>query len=209
MMPQQQSELYLGAERSWFVYLLALTDCSAFKVGFSCNPLQRIHSFSRRYFERFDLHGSSLLQLATNAEARALEAAIKTALTDFRTEPPSWVPREAGGHTEWFSAVHCEAAVEQFRAYLDSDPATRLIEAATFIRGELERLSPAFEQWAWAQVRHVCELSSFAYPDPAAAGALSSLRDWLDAYRFFELSLFSDDPAIREFVTQSARMRLS
>ena len=54
-----------GHSRSWFVYLLALTDCSGFKVGFSCNPLQRIHTFSRRYFERFDLHGSLLLELET------------------------------------------------------------------------------------------------------------------------------------------------
>ena len=42
------------SEPAWYVYLFALTDCSAFKVGFSCNPFQRIHTFSRRYYERFD-----------------------------------------------------------------------------------------------------------------------------------------------------------
>jgi len=47
-----------------------------------------------------------------------------------------------------------------------------------------------------------------AYPDPAAAGAVSSLRDWLDAYRFFDLSLFGDDPAVRKFVMESARVQV-
>lgn len=60
---------------SWFVYLLALADYSAFKVGFSCNPLQRIFSFSRRYFECFDLRQSRLLRLG-RPMARALSARI-------------------------------------------------------------------------------------------------------------------------------------
>ena len=51
------------SDSSWFVYLFALTDCSAFKVGFSCNPFQRIHTFSRRYYERFDVRQSLLLRL--------------------------------------------------------------------------------------------------------------------------------------------------
>ena len=42
-----------GESHRWCVYLLALTDCSAFKIGFSCNLLQRLYSFSHRYFERF------------------------------------------------------------------------------------------------------------------------------------------------------------
>src|SRR5688500_235229 len=73
-----------------FVYLFALADCSAFKVGFSNNPLQRIYTFSRRYFERFDLHQSQVLQLVTGDDARAAEAALKTELAEFRAESPSW-----------------------------------------------------------------------------------------------------------------------
>ena len=34
-----------------------------------------------------------------------------------------------------------------------------------------------------------------------------SLRDWLDAYRFFDVPLFSDDPDVRTFVTNTARLR--
>ena len=53
------------SDPAWFVYLFALTDCSAFKVGFSCNPFQRIHAFCRRYYERFDVRQSLLLRLGS------------------------------------------------------------------------------------------------------------------------------------------------
>ena len=76
---------------AWFVYLFALADCSAFKVGFSCNPLQRIHCFSRRYFERFDLGQSRLLRLDTEAQARAIEMDLKHALAEFRCGLPQFV----------------------------------------------------------------------------------------------------------------------
>ena len=62
--------------RPWFVYLFALSDCSAFKVGFSRSPLQRIYAFSRRYFESFDLSQSRLLPVGGCDEARFIEAAI-------------------------------------------------------------------------------------------------------------------------------------
>ena len=77
-----------GRTAAWFVYLIALTDCTAFKVGFSSNPLQRIHSFNRRYFERFDLRESRLLPLPDCDGARAVEAVIKTELADCRMDMP-------------------------------------------------------------------------------------------------------------------------
>ena len=105
-------------EPAWFVYLFALTDCSAFKVGFSCNPFQRIHTFSRRYYERFDVGQSLLLRLDTEADARAIEATLKRELAEFRAESPAWVPLEAGGQTEWFSAVQFGRAEQRLRSFL-------------------------------------------------------------------------------------------
>src|SRR4029450_12809518 len=103
---------------AWFVYLFALGDCSAFKVGFSCNPFQRIHTFSRRYYERFDVGQSLLLSVDTEAEARAIEAALKGELAEFRTDSPQWVSLDAGGHTEWFSALHFSSAEQRLRSFL-------------------------------------------------------------------------------------------
>jgi hypothetical protein len=50
-------------QSSWFVYLFPLLDYTAFKIGFSSNPLQRIYGFSHRYFERFDFDRALLLQM--------------------------------------------------------------------------------------------------------------------------------------------------
>ena len=77
------------SDPAWFVYLFALTDCSAFKVGFSCNPFQRIHAFCRRYYERFDRRGSRCCCASaakpTRARSRRL---LKSELAAFRTDSP-------------------------------------------------------------------------------------------------------------------------
>lgn len=195
------------SDSAWFVYLFALTDCTAFKVGFSCNPLQRIHTFSRRYYEHFDLAQSRLLRLDTEAAARAIEAALKTELAEFRADSPSWVPLEAGGHTEWFAALHFTRAEERLRTFLDDAGSSLVIDAAGYMRGELERFSSSFEPWAWSQAQQVCDASASAYTLRSALLLADSLRDWLDAYSFFNLPLFTDDPAVLSFVTNTARMR--
>jgi hypothetical protein len=193
-----------GASRSWFVYLFALTDCSGFKVGFSCNPLQRIHTFSRRYFERFDVYQSWLLELDAEADARAVEATLKTELAEFRSEAPVWVPMEAGGHTEWFSAVHFATAEERLRSFQRVLEIARLGSASDFFRSELGRVSASFESWAVSQAHFVGGRVSSVRELRGSIDAARSLRDWLDAYRYFDLPLFVDDPAVLQFVRAAA-----
>jgi len=194
-------------EPSWFVYLFALTDCSAFKVGFSCNPFQRIHTFSRRYYERFDVAQSMLLRLDSEPAARAIEATLKSELAAFRAESPAWVPLEAGGHTEWFSAVQFGSAEQRLRSLPIEHEDAQVIDAATYIRGELERSCGAFEPWAWSQAQQACDASASAYTVRSALAIADTLRDWLDAYRYFDVPLFRDDPAMLGFVTRTARLR--
>jgi hypothetical protein len=189
----------------WFVYLFALADCSAFKVGFSCNPLQRIHCFSRRYYERFDLDQSRLLRVETEAQARAIEAALKHELAEFRADSPVWVPPEAGGQTEWFAAVQLGCAEDRLRSFITGSIV--VVEAAGYFRAELERMSGSFEPLAMSQAQQVCEATASAYTLRFALPIADSLRDWLDAYRFFDVPLFSDDPDVRTFVTNTARLR--
>jgi len=190
---------------AWFVYLFALSDCSAFKVGFSCNPFQRIHTFSRRYYERFDVAQSLLLRLDAEAKARAIEATLKSELAVSRTDSPDWVPLDAGGHTEWFSAVQFGSADERLRSFLVEHEGSYVMDAGTYIRGELQRLSGSFEPWAWSQAQQACDASGSAYTLGSALAIAESLRDWLDAYRFFDVPLFTDDPAVLEFVGSIAR----
>ena len=61
-------------------------------------------------------------------------------------------------------------------------------------------MSGSFEPWAWSQAQQVCDASASAYTLSSALAIADSLRDWLDAYRFFDVPLFSDDPAVLEFV---------
>jgi hypothetical protein len=192
---------------AWFVYLFALADCSAFKVGFSCNPFQRIHTFSRRYYERFDVAQSLLLRLDTEADARAIEATLKSELAAFRADSPGWVPLEAGGHTEWFSAVQLGTAEQRLRSFVVEHEGAYVVDASAHIRDELERMSGSFEPWAWSQAQQACDAAASAYTLGSALAIADSLRDWLDAYRFFDVPLFRDDAAVFDFVTTTARRR--
>jgi hypothetical protein len=200
-MPGQSSIIEPDASEQgscWFVYLLPLADCSAFKVGFSCNPIQRIYTFAHRYFERFDLHQAQLLRVRSDDEARAIEAALKSTFAQWRAECPSWVAQDAGGHTEWFSAVYFADARERLRQFRSEHAGAQLLTAHQFIHEELRRLTGTFESWAWSQAHQVSSA-----PPPAAAESSRVLRDWLDAYRVLEIPLFVDDPAVRTFVERS------
>ena len=193
-------------DSAWFVYLFALTDCSAFKVGFSCNPFQRIHTYSRRYYERFDVGQSLLLCLDTQRDARNIEATLKSELAPWRADSPQWVPLEAGGQTEWFSAVEYGRAHERLRSFLVEHEGASVIDARTYLRGELARQCGSFEPWAWAQAQQVCDASGSPYTASSARILADSLRDWLDAYRYFDVPLFTDDPAVLGFITNTARL---
>ena len=194
-----------GHSSSWFVYLFASSDCAMFKVGFSCSPLQRIYTFSHRYYERFDLGESMLLPLPACDDARAVEAALKTDLAAARGEAPSWVPAEAGGHTEWFSAVEFTRAEQRLISFLSVYEVVQLARADDYLRAELARMALSFETWAMSQARQVHDLWPSPHARHLAIHAARSLRDWLDAYLHFDLPLFADDAAALEFVTSSAR----
>jgi len=194
-----------AGQACWFVYLLPILDCSAFKVGFSSNPLRRIYSFSHRYFDRFDFDQAVLLKMDACSGVRSVEAALKEAFTEFRTEAPCWVPAEAGGHTEWFSSDSFTQAAEQLRSFATIDERARVIKVSDFIGSELTRLISSFEEWALHHAHAVRDdmISVSLGYEPTVA--MEPLRDWFDAYRFFEIRLFADDPAALQFITESIR----
>jgi hypothetical protein len=191
---QAGNEVPLLQDASWFVYLLPLTDCSAFKVGFSCNPWQRIYSFSHRYFECFDLHRALLLRLEECEQARAIEALLKAELAANRCPAPQWLPTAAGGHTEWFSAVHFMEAQTLLEATQPAQGGAQMLVAFDLIHAELTRRRTEFESWAWHLAQQLCAARR---PQPAGH---DRLRDWFDAYRCFGIPVFDDDPEVRRFV---------
>ena len=194
-------------ESRWFAYLFALTDCTAFKVGFACNPLQRICTFSRRYYEGFDLPQSWLFEVNTCDQARALEATIKTQLAMYRMDSPSWIPREAGGHTEWFSAVYFGEAEAHLRAFADEPTNVRVVNAFDSFKSELAQARSSFERWALNQALQVNEQREFAERGYAARDHRAALRDWLDAYRYFDVPLFAEQDDLLAMIMESVRSR--
>ena len=82
-----------------------------------------------------------------------------------------------------------------------------VVEASGYFRAELERMSGSFEPLAMSQAQQVCEATASPYTLRFGLTIADSLRDWLDAYRFFDVPLFSDDPDVRTFVANTARLR--
>ena len=132
-----------------------------------------------------------------------LEAAIKTELAAYRAVAPEWIPPEAGGQTEWFSAVYFGQAESRLRTTA-LDPARRQ-RARDYLGRELGAMRLSFEVWAWAQAQQTSQIRAAALRGYRVHDAGRSLRDWLDAYAYFDVSLFVDDPAVRAFVQESVR----
>lgn len=109
------SELYAPKPPSQpSVYLLACSDLSAFKIGFSMRWRQRIHGFSsgRVDVPEFDPHLSGAVLFPDSARARHCEREIKGGTSAYAVPPPRFVPYGAGGHGEWRSVVAYQRARE-------------------------------------------------------------------------------------------------
>jgi hypothetical protein len=201
-----QSDIYFGEpdESQWFVYLLPLFDDTSFKVGFSCHPMQRMYSFTRRYFDHFDLRRALLLRVPTCTDARAVEALVKVTLAPYRAQAPEW-SLEAGGFTEWFAGESFEQAQGLVEEQLPLLQAAELIDAMTHIRGELTRMANFFGNWACDQARRIHDAWHVADQGwHAPYKEAQALRDWVDAYRYFDVPLLADDPEAAAFVRRYA-----
>ncbi|HEU4601612.1 MAG TPA: GIY-YIG nuclease family protein [Steroidobacteraceae bacterium] len=182
---------------SWFVYLLLLTDCTAFKVGFTCNPLQRIYAFHRRYFEAFDLDQSLLIDVYTCEAARELEAELKRMLAQNRVAAPSWVAAQAGGITEWFSAVFFSDALAHVRQH-GAAHTQRLVELRSQMETSLVTHRDQFERWTVSELQYIDLLARNSKTNGAARERMQRLGDWMDAYRRFDIPVFAEAPEIRQ-----------
>lgn len=88
-----------------FVYVLPCRDEDILKVGFTRDPLQRLHALHRRYFEFFDLHRALLLEVDQLRDARRIERLLISQFASHRAPPPLVVRQAAAGRTEWFRGV--------------------------------------------------------------------------------------------------------
>jgi hypothetical protein len=157
-----------------FAYVFACTWEDHCKVGFSADPLARLQSLHRRWFEFFDLDRSILVETETVADARALELALRRPLVAHRAPVPLTVRPQAGGHSEWLRGARPAllAAVAGLAAggHAVHDPARPWLQSVLASRAH------ALYEWAPAQLQ---------FDDAGTAMAAPSIqrlvRDAVDA----------------------------
>ncbi|WP_109124521.1 hypothetical protein [Dyella sp. C11] len=88
-----------------FVYLLPWRDQDLIKVGYSRQPLVRMRTLHRRFFDVFDLDRGLLLETERLAQARRIERDILVRHANERSPAPLSVPDEAAGYSEWLRGV--------------------------------------------------------------------------------------------------------
>lgn len=165
-----------------FVYVAPCAYEDLLKLGHSRDPLRRLQSLHRRWFEFFAPERIVLVETDTVREARALELALKRQLVDWNAPVPLTVAREAGGHGEWFRGAggQLERAVRglEEQGHRVHAPALSWLRDALQARGDL--------LYAWTEAAlSVDELELRAGPTPAQR----LVRDALDAYAAFGIGL--------------------
>jgi hypothetical protein len=88
-----------------YVYMLPWREQDLLKIGFSRQPLVRMRTLHRRFFEVFDLDRGCLLEAGKLAQARRIERDIILRHAEQRSPPPRTVPDAAAGYSEWFRGV--------------------------------------------------------------------------------------------------------
>lgn len=170
-----------------FLYVAPCVYEDILKVGFARDPLVRLHTLHRRFYEFFDLDAGFLIETDTVREARDLETLLHRALAIHNAPAPLVVREQAGGRTEWFRGAY-DILAERARTLAEEGfvhhPALR-----PWLRHRLRGQSAALYSWA---DKAFAELS--LYPDsddisPPSALLRRTLLDTLDAYIALDIDL--------------------
>lgn len=187
----------------WFVYLLALKDGSAFELGYSCNPLNRLRELASRFHERFDLCSSIVLSVDSRDRACQIASNLQRQLSQVSTAAPDWLAPAASDQARWFDAAHLTGAQERLASA--GERGQPLLSLAQVVGSDLARLQEDTEVWAFGIARQLN--ADIAYVPSASHLALArSLQDWLDAYRALRVPVFAHQPEQGNFVWQIVRL---
>lgn len=171
-----------------FLYVMACAHEDLLKLGFSRDPLERVQSLHRRWYEFFDVDRSLLVETDSVREARALETRLRRELSAHNAPAPLTVRREAGGHREWYRGAW--QALQEFGAACAAaghrvhGPARPWFQQALRSRTDL--------LYAWTEALLTPEV--LEWPG-ASAPAQCAVRDALDAFAALEVPLEAHLPA--------------
>jgi hypothetical protein len=168
----------LGKGRT-YVYMLPWREQDLLKVGFSREPVTRLRTLHRRFFDVFDLDRGLLLETERVAQARAIERAILSRHAADRSPAPLSVPDEAAGYSEWLRGV-CPGVTAMLRdtAARESLPLHPLRD---WLRARFASQSDVLYTWSLRMLEAI-EYEAFNAPPEFQKGeAARSLAYTMDA----------------------------
>jgi hypothetical protein len=165
-----------------FLYVFPCAWEDYCKLGFSRDPLSRLQTLHRRWFEFFDLDRAFLVEAETVRDARDLELELGRPLREHNAPAPLTVRSQAGGHTEWYRGASAQleqaAGTLQLRGHVVHAP------ARAWLRDALRARSDQLYDWAQAQLS-ADELGGLV----AATPMQRLVRDALDGYVALSIDL--------------------
>lgn len=167
-----------------YVYVLPCAYEDILKLGFSRDPIERLQSLHRRYFDFFDLERAILIATETVRDARQLEQVLASTIEAHNAPAPLVARREAGGHTEWY-----RGALEQLEssaAALSTAGHNVLRPARPWLRSAL--LGKSDRLFSWSE-ETLLAIESNCLPASLDAQLRDTLRDTLDAYDALDIEL--------------------
>lgn len=171
-----------------FVYVLPCRDEDILKVGYSRDPLQRMHALHRRYFQFFDLDRALLLDAERLRDARRIERMFISGFAEHRAPPPLVVRQAAAGGTEWFRGV-AGRADELARKIAADEGLTLHAPLRAWLRQRFEEHSDTLYECSMRLLDSIeyehFNLSAEAYDGRTAA----ALRHLLDVHEALDLDL--------------------
>lgn len=176
------------SQRRTFVYVLPCRDEDILKVGYSRNPMQRLHALHRRYFRFFDLDRALLVEAESLRDARRIERLFITRFAHDRAPAPLVVRQAAAGQTEWFRGVARQADA-MARAIATDEGLTLHAPLRGWLRERLQEHSETLFDCS-ASMLDTVEYEQFNLAVHQQSGyAAASLRHLLDLYDELELDL--------------------
>ncbi|MGY3038781.1 hypothetical protein ACVWWQ_000368 [Rhodanobacter sp. TND4EL1] len=173
--------------RTW-VYLLPCRDEDILKIGFSSDPLQRMHALHRRYFDFFDLDRALLIESEHLRDARRIERTLIERFADYRAPAPLVVRQAAAGHTEWFRGVAAEADA-MARDIALKEGWTVHAPLTLWLQGLFRERADTFYDWS-SRLMDSIEYERFNLPPGAQApDTARALRNLLDACTAVDLDV--------------------
>ena len=168
----------LGKGRT-YVYLLPWREQDLLKVGYTRQPLVRLRTLHRRFFDVFDLERGLLLETERLAQARRIERDIIVRHADQRSPAPLVVPDDAAGYSEWFRGI-CPEVSEELAGFAAREGFV-LHPLRDWLRASFNEHTDRLYEWSLRMLEAV-QYEAFNVPAEWQRGeAVRSLRYAMDA----------------------------